>query len=129
MKGTVDKIWENQTKGKKMYHVLEIGGEKYSVWEEKLMEGLGEGNEVEYEWAKSGDFRKITDLRKIQTGPGPDPYERDRKSVDIIRMSCLKSASEILYGLFIDPDEKTEKAIEISKRFEKYVTDEGGNEG
>jgi len=49
--------------------------------------------------------------------------------MEIIRMSCLKSASEILHGLFIDPDEKTKKAMEISKEFEKYVTGDGEGKG
>ena len=122
MEGTVERIWENETKEKKTYHVLEIGGEKYSVWDSKLMEGLSEGSRVDYEWKKSGDFKKITGLRKIGQEPEHHPYQRDRRSLEIVRMSCVRSASEILHGLFIDPEEKTNKAIEIARQFEKYVT-------
>jgi hypothetical protein len=125
MQGVIEKIWENETKDKKPYHVLEIGGEKYSVWDAKLMEGLSEGARVEYEWKKSGDFRKITDLKPIEMGLEPVRYHPGRKSMEIVRMSCLKSASEILCGLFIDPDVKTRKAVEIAREFEKYVTGEG----
>jgi hypothetical protein len=35
-------------------------------------------------------------------------------------MSCLKSASKILHVLFMDPDEKTRKAMLIAREFEKY---------
>ena len=100
MRGTIEKIWENETKGKKKYHILAIGGENYSVWDPKLVEPLSEGSETEYEWTQSGDYKKITDLKKIQTGPESKPSSRDRRSVDIIRMSCLKSASDILNGIY-----------------------------
>jgi len=123
MQGTIDKIWENQTKGNKTYHVLEIGGEKYSVWDTKLIEGLGEGSVVEYDWKRSGDFMKITDLRKIDPAPQFEPGYQDRKAREIVRMSCLRSASEILNGIYIGPDDKMRKALEIAKEFEKYVTD------
>lgn len=121
MQGKVEKIWENETKDNKKYHVLEIGGEKYSVWEPTLLEGLSEGCTVDYDWKQSGNFRKITDLKKIAANPNLDCTPRDRKSMEIVRMSCLKSASEILHGLYIDPDMKTKKAMEIAREFEKYV--------
>jgi len=57
MQRTIEKIWENQTRDKKKYHVLEIGREKYSVWDNKLIEGLGEGSRIEYDWKRSGDFK------------------------------------------------------------------------
>ena len=118
MEGKIEKIWENEKNGKK-YWVLAIGGDRYSVWDEKYIHGLSEGAVVDYKWRQSGNFRKITDLRKIDPEPEIDPYKRDRKSIEIVRMSCLKSASEILNGLFIDPDKKVKKALEISREFEK----------
>jgi hypothetical protein len=33
--------------GRQKYHVLEIGGDKYSLWDTKLMEGLSEGSRVD----------------------------------------------------------------------------------
>ena len=47
MKGVIEKIWENKTEDGKAYLVLRIGGEKYSVWDKKYMEGLVEGSAVE----------------------------------------------------------------------------------
>ena len=123
MKGSIDKIWENQTNDKKTYHVLDIGGERYSVWDSKLLEGLEEGSEVEYDWKKSGNFKKITDLKKIELEPDLNSYNPDRKSREIIRMSCVRSASQILQDLSIDPMDKSSKALDIAREFEKYVTD------
>ena len=62
MKGEVYKIWENETKDNKVFHVVEIAGERYSVWEPSLLEGVEEGSRVEYDWQKAGNFKKITDL-------------------------------------------------------------------
>lgn len=127
MEGRIDKIWENETKDKKKYHVLEIGEDRYSVWHTKLLNGIQEGDSINYEWKNSGNFKKITDLRKIDLEPVTEPYVRDRKSIDIIRMSCLRSASEILNGLPMDLDSKTGLALDIAKEFEKYVI--GSEEG
>ena len=128
MKGAVDKIWENDTKDNKQYHVLEIGGEKYSVWDPKLVEGLEEGSEIEYDWKKSGDYKKITGLRKLDTTPEIEPYRIDRKQTQIIRMSCLKSASELLHADKIDSVGKANQALKIARKFEDYVTSSGDEE-
>ena len=129
MQGVVEKIWENKTQNNKRYHVVEIGGEKYSVWDSALMDGITEGSQVEYDWKKSGNFKKIISLQRIGNNQGSEPYHSDRKSREIIRMSCLRSASEILHGLYFEPDEKAEKALDIARRFEMYVSgeDEGGD--
>lgn len=124
MKGKIEKIWENETKDNKAYHVLDIAGDRYSVWDPKLVEGLAEGSYVEFDWQKSGNFKKITDLKKIDMAPDLDsPYKPNRKSMEIIRMSCVRSASNILQGIYIDPVEKTSKALDIAREFENYVLD------
>ena len=60
-------------------------------------------------------------MKKIDLNPDLGNYRADRKSLEIIRMSCLKSASELLHGLPMDLDQKTGMAVEIAKEFEKYV--------
>lgn len=114
MEGKIEKIWENEKNGKK-YWVLAINGERYSVWDEKYINGISEGSVVDYNWKKSGNFRKITDIKKLDVQP------LDRKNEQIVRMSCLRSASEILAGLELEPREKVDLALDISKIFEKYV--------
>jgi hypothetical protein len=86
MKGVVDKVWENKTDDGKPYFVLKIGGEKYSVWDKKYMDGIEEGSMVEYESAQSGKFKKIIDMKKIDLEPGVDRPERkprDRNGQEI----------------------------------------------
>lgn len=127
MKGVIDKIWENKTKEGKKYWVLNIDGEKYSVWDKKYMEGIQEGSAVEYEWAASGDFRKVTGIKKIEIDPDFNPGERNAKNHQIIRMSCLKSATALVSNIDGKPDEKGEITLGIARRFEKYVA-EGDDE-
>jgi len=117
MKGKITRIWRNETGDGQRYCVLEIDGQKYSLWDEKYFDKLREGLEVDYEWKKSGRFKKITDIKILE------PQTCRDRCIKIIRMSCLKSASEILYGLEGDPYKKADLAVEIAKRFEKYVLD------
>jgi hypothetical protein len=126
MKGIVDKIWKNKTDDGKPYFVLKIGGEKYSVWDNKYMEGLEEGAAVEYESAQSGKFKKITEMKKIDLEPGIDPPERksrDRNGQEIVRMSCIRSAAALVADFGASPEEKAEITLGLARRFEKYVID------
>ena len=126
MKGVVDKVWENKTDDGKPYFVLKIGGEKYSVWDKKYMDGIEEGSMVEYESAQSGKFKKITDMKKIDLGPGIDPpvrKPRDRNGQEIVRMSCIRSAAALVADFGAPPEEKAEITLGLARRFEKYVID------
>jgi len=130
MKGVIEKIWENKTDDGKPYLVLRIGGEKYSVWDKKYMEGLEEGEAVEYESAQSGKFKKITDIKKIELEPGMDPPEkrtRDRNRLEIVRMSCIRSAAALVADFGAQPEEKAEITLGLARRFEKYVTEGDGD--
>ena len=126
MKGVVDKVWENKTDDGKPYFVLKIGGEKYSVWDKKYMDGIEEGSKVEYESAQSGKFKKITDMKKIDLGPGidlPERKPRDRNGQEIVRMSCIRSATALIADFGAPPEEKAEITLGLARKFEKYVID------
>jgi hypothetical protein len=79
-----------QTRRPEKRWILEIDGDRCSVWDEKCMEGLEEGIPAEYEWRQSSSFKKITDTKRLDMGA------IEGKGLRIIRMSCLKTASEIL---------------------------------
>ena len=121
MKGKIDKIWENESKDGKKYWVLSINGKRYSVWDEDYLNGVDEGAMVEYNWKKSGKYQNITELRKIRS---EDPY-LIQKDEQIVRMSCLKSASELLSGMDMEPEKKADMAIGIARKFHKYVKGDG----
>jgi len=111
--GTLTKIDRKEKSGKK-YALLEIDGDLYSCWDEKLLYGLHEGS-VDYDWRQSGNFKKITDI-KNPSGP-----EIENKDARIVRMSCLRTAGEIISGERLDLKLKIEKVLDTSKIFEKYV--------
>ena len=155
MKGEIEKIWKNETADGRRYNVLQIGGERYSLWEEDYLDKLQEGQALEFDFRNSGDFKNIskiyeptneTDKAPISEGPvatgKPPEYVatdasgglagnggnggnggKGARSRQIVRMSCLRSASQILGGSRIPAGERAEKTIEIAKKFEKYIDD------
>lgn len=135
MKGEIEKIWKNQTVDGRRYDVLQIGGERYSLWEEDYLDKLQEGQTLEFDFRNSGDFKNISRIYEPaaankQPGKEPngelppeynDPRANSQKTRQIIKMSCLRSASQILGGSRIPAGERAEKTIEIAKKFEKYI--------
>jgi len=129
MKGEVEKVWKNETSDGRKYEVLQIGGQRYSLWEEEYLDRIQEGQSLEFDFRKSGDFKNIT---KIYENPGNEKLldgeekqpEYDGRNRRITRMSCLRSAAGVLTGSRIPCEKRAEKTIEIAKKFEKYI-DEG----
>lgn len=120
MKGRIDEISVNELKGGRKYLTLSINGDKYSLWDKKYFETLQKGDLIEYEWRQSGNFRNIT---RIEVDPNTDPANyMDTREKHIVRMSCIKSAADILRYSDTDFPEKTDLALEAARKFEKYVT-------
>lgn len=128
MKGEVEKLWKNKTEDGRKYEVFQINGERYSLWEEDYLDRIQEGQALEFDYKESGDFKNIT---KIYGPNFKDTKEKNcgcRKSEQIVKMSCLRSASAILAGSEIPSSERAEKTIETARRFEKYLNEEGFDE-
>jgi hypothetical protein len=126
VKGEIEKIWKNETADGRKYEVLQMNGERYSLWEEDYLDKLQEGQTLEFDFRESEDFKNITKIyEKPETGPEEKRNEYDdQKTRKTVRMSCLKSASRVLIGSKIPYQNRAEKAIEIAKKFEKYIDDE-----
>ena len=124
MKGEVEKVWKNETEDGRRYEVLQIGGERYSLWEEDYLDKIQEGHTLEFDFRESGDFKNITKIYEPHENEPKEPGYEDKKLKKTIRMSCLKSASRVLVGSKIPYQNRAEKAIEIAKKFEKYIGDE-----
>lgn len=129
MKGEVEKVWKNETADGRKYEVLQIGGQRYSLWEEEYLDKIQEGQSLEFDFRESGDFKNIS---KIYEKPGNDRLlesddkqpEYDGRNKRITRMSCLRSAAGVLTGSRIPCEKRADKTIEIAKKFEKYIEDE-----
>lgn len=137
MKGEIEKIWKNETSDGRKYNVLQIGGERYSLWEGDYLDKLQEGQTLEFDFRESGEFKNINKIYDpagakkpsendaLPPEPRGNDYQQGQKARQIVRMSSLRSASQILGGSRIPVGKRAEKTIEIAKKFEKYIGDEG----
>lgn len=119
MKGTIQKIWENQNKKGEKYWVFSIDGQRYSLWDHKSREAITEGDVLDFVWIQKGNFRNITKLKKLSGTEALDFQER--KSRQIIKISCIRSACELLARSSVKPEQKSEIVLKIAKQFEDYV--------
>lgn len=121
MRGMIEQVWENESRNGQKYVTVQIAGERYSNWDSKYFDLLQEGAEIEYEFKQSGNFRNMTDIKPVGDNHEPPPYQPNKKDREIARMSCLKSASEILAPVQLDPQAKREMVIDTARFFERYV--------
>lgn len=125
MKGEVEKVWKNETEDGRKYEVFQIGGERYSLWDEDYLDRIQEGQSLEFDFKESGDFKNITEIYEPSKNEEKEPEYGNQKLKKTIRMSSLKSASRVLIGSKIPYQNRADRAIEIAKKFEKYIDDEG----
>lgn len=123
MLGKIDKVWENEAQNGKAYLVLEIDGQRYSLWDAEWLGRLRDGDIVQYDWKKSGKFRNITDIDRVK--PDPDTPPVNEKDDQIVRMSCLKSASSLFSGSDLDAKKKVRYTMAAAERFERYIRADG----
>lgn len=123
MKGILERIEEKESKNGGSYWLLTIGNEKYSAFERKDIEGVAEGDTVNVNYKKAGKYKNITELKKVGNGHDEELYRMDKEN-RIVRMSSLKSASEIVSGLKLGLPEKVEATLATAKDFERYITGE-----
>jgi hypothetical protein len=123
VKGIIDSVWENESRNGKKYLTVEIGGERYSVWDTKYFDVLQEGAEISYDFRQSGEFKNLTDVAPVQEQQHAPVYN-NTKDRSITRLSCLRSASEILAPVHMDTEDKKELVIDTARYFERYVTEE-----
>ena len=121
MKGEVEKVWKNETADGRKYEVFQINGERYSLWEEDYLDRIQEGQSLEFDFKESGDFKNITEIYEPSKSEEKEPGYEDQKLKKIIKMSCLRSASKVLTGSKIPYKNRADKAIEMAKKFEKYI--------
>ena len=123
MRGVVEQVWENESRSGQPYLTVQINGERYTVWDTKYFDQLREGAEIEYEFRQSGNFKNITEVRSPSEEQQPQAYQNDRDR-QITRLSCLKSAAEILAPAQLDPDTKRQLVIDTARVFERYVNED-----
>jgi|GEM_PF-642556 len=140
MKGTISKIWENKLDDGRTYMTLSIDGERYNVWDKKYFGNLNEGDSVSFNFSQKGKYKNISAISKADANPNAETDSNGRQSynghngngfdhafrkdLEIVRMSCLKTALSATDDLIDLPlDEKADTIIDVAKKFESYVTD------
>lgn len=120
----MERIWENERNGKP-YWVLRINGERYTVWNPKLLEGIQEGSLVAYEFKRSGNYRHITRLIPVpepgETGAGSAGLYLNERDARMVRMSALRSAAQLIYTIEMRWEEKVESTLQLAREFERYI--------
>jgi len=127
MLGRIDKLWDNKTDKGQAYQVLAIGDDRYSFWDAKEFGKFREGDTVEFDWKKAGEYKNITtiELSEVDNNGYNGSNGKDER---VTKMSCLKSASRILGPMDIDPNKKIKATVSVAQYFEKYINNELDNE-
>jgi hypothetical protein len=110
MRGRIERIWENKTKRGNRYWIISINGKRYTIWDKELLKGLSVGDVVELSWTRSGRFMNVNKIIRLS--------DDQDKIMQIIRMSCLRSAVELMSGA---KRPRPDTVLKIAKQFEDYV--------
>jgi len=94
---------------------LDIEGTMFSTADKAHVQDLKEGDYVQVQWKKVGGYNNITGIRRIE-------HPVDAKNRQIVRMSCLNSASQVISSTKLPSTKKIERTLEAAKAFEAYVT-------
>jgi len=125
--GRIEKLWENETDKGQPYQVLAIGDHRYSLWDKKQFGKFAEGDTVEFDWKKAGEYKNITTIEVVET-PNNVSNGSTGKNERIVKMSSLKTAGMVLGPLDMEPKEKVLLTVDTARYFEKYINDELDNE-
>ena len=120
-KGRIENIWENEKRNGEPYWVVAINGERYSAFDEELIRNLRAGDDVEYDWKKAGKYKNLAALSRVESDGAP---AGKGNQVSGVRLSCLRSATELLAHCELDDDRRGDTALELARRFEGYVCGE-----
>jgi len=120
MKGRIEKIWDNESRNGQRYLGLTIDGQRYTLWEDQYFDQLQEGDVIDFEWKKSGRFKNITEIKYNNE----DNNYPEKKLKSIIRMSCLKSASELISDSDVETGKRADMAIDFARKFEDYIKED-----
>ena len=122
MQGTVDRVWHNHDADGSEYWVLCIGGQRYSTWDKALVEGIGQGDAVEFSFTRSGRFRHLSVLKRQDEAPGAAGVSGPVQPCSLeLRLRCLRIAADLARDANTLPDRKVELAITLAQQLERHL--------
>lgn len=145
--GKIARVWDNATTQGRPYKVVELeNGERYSLWRKGDFEKVSKGDEINFDYSTSGRFKNIERLydgsEAVQEPPGNGSGSGNAtkgkynglgqgdgngngsgmdKNEKMVKMSCVKSASNLFTGSKIPFDERADKVIEMARKFKDYI--------
>ena len=130
MQGTVSNIWHNQRADGSEYWVVSIDGQRYSVWEKSTIDGVREGDAVEFAFTNSGRYRKLTAIKstKSSTASHEDGLQSSSESLQTVKMNCLRAAAAMIKDAAISPEQKVSLAIGMARGLEDHILRRSGSE-
>ncbi len=127
MFGFIESIRGNGAGGDGASWTLRISGRDYVIANGDVVRQLQPGDAVQFFYLQEGERCKILRLSKVPNrGPASSPWPRhdDERGKRISRMSCLKTAAQILDSKRLEPTRKAELVVEIARLLERYVLGE-----
>lgn len=123
VQGTVDRIWQKGKVGGSEFWVLFIDGRRYITRNKNLVANILEGDRVEFTFGFSGHCRELISLKRIPVSPfvTADKLMPSSGVLRQVRMNCLRTASDLLSGDALLPEQKVSLAITIAQKFEGHV--------
>jgi len=119
LRGKVEKIKRREAKDGSPYLSLRINGESFTLWDEKLFDQIEENSLVEYRWKPSGKYKRIVEIRKIET---TEHQDEPNEEIQMIRMSALRSACMLYAHDDLPPAIKRTNALLTAITFELYLS-------
>ncbi|MGD2091522.1 MAG: hypothetical protein PVH61_35445 [Candidatus Aminicenantes bacterium] len=148
--GKIERVWDNATTQGRPYKVVELeNGERYSLWRKGDFEKVSKGDDINFDYSMSGRWKnieRIYDGSEAEPGPpgkgqdfgssvngkynGAEPGNGNGNGYDgakherMVKMSCVKSASNLFTGSKIPFEERADKVIEMARKFKDYICQE-----
>jgi len=98
MKGVIEQIWDNTSKTGKPYKAIQIGGERYTLWDKKYFDAIQKGESVDFEFDDKGKFKNITSVQLANNGRGYEaPFSQHYFSIKAMLEAGLKFRNNITW--------------------------------
>ncbi len=131
MRGTIERVWENERADGSKYWVVSIDGKRYSTWDPGLLQGIQSGDAVEFTFTTSGRYKNLLAIKKLddQQFRTADTLVVNPEALRIVRMNCLRTAAEMLKDTTLLPEQKVSMAISMAQRLEAHVLGDSDGRG
>jgi len=127
VEGTVQKILSKQTDKGESFRVIRLNdGEGYFDWNGYIAKsGVKQGDAVKLK-VKEGEFPRIESIQIVAredfNGLSENVPELNGKDALIVRMSCLRSAAELLAGVDETAEKKRDKVLALAEAMVAWVS-------